>query len=69
MNNEMAYLLGMIYGNGEINNAFGRTSISIEIPHKKLETEDFHNVKIYQPRRKTPSFSYGDIRRTLRFEF
>ena len=47
MNNEMAYLLGMIYGNGEINNAFGRTSISIEIPHKKLETEDFHNVKIY----------------------
>lgn len=47
MNNEMAYLLGMIYGNGEINNTFGRTSISIEIPHKKLETEDFHNVKIY----------------------
>lgn len=47
MNNEMAYLLGMIYGNGEINNYSGMTSVSIEIPHKKLETEKFHDVKIY----------------------
>ena len=44
MNNEMAYLLGMICGNGEINNRFGKTIVSIEIPHKKLETEDFHDV-------------------------
>lgn len=43
----MAYLLGMIYGNGEINNSFGVPRISIEIPHKKIQTEDFHDVAIY----------------------
>lgn len=47
MNNEMAYLLGMITGNGEIQRGATETTISIEIPHKKLETEFQHNVGIY----------------------
>lgn len=59
MNNEMAYLLGMICGNGEINNNSGNPIISIEIPHKKLQTEDFHDVKIYV------KASIADIRKVL----
>ncbi len=47
MNVEMAYLLGMITGNGEIQRGPTETTISIEIPHKKLETEFQHNVGIY----------------------
>ena len=47
MNIEMAYLLGMICGNGEIQRNNSETIVSIELPHKKLETEDFHDVKLY----------------------
>ena len=47
MNTEMAYLLGMICGNGEIQRTSVNTVISIEIPHKKLETEEVHDVKLY----------------------
>lgn len=47
MNVEMAYLLGMVTGNGEIQRRTTETIISIEIPHKKLETEFQHNVGIY----------------------
>lgn len=47
MNTEMAYLLGMVCGNGEVKRGSSETTISIEIPHKKLETEDFHDVKLY----------------------
>lgn len=47
MNTEMAYLLGMVSGNGEVKRGSSETTISIEIPHKKLETEDFHDVKLY----------------------
>lgn len=47
MNTEMAYLLGMVSGNGEIIRGSSETTISIEIPHKKLETEEFHDVKLY----------------------
>lgn len=47
MNAEMSYLLGMICGNGEIQRNSLYTIISISIPHKKLETEDFHDVKLY----------------------
>lgn len=47
MNNEMAYLLGMIVGNGEIQRGYTETTISIEIPHKKMETEFQRNVGIY----------------------
>ena len=47
MNVEMAYLLGMICGNGEIQRTSVNTIISIDIPHKKLETEEIHDVKLY----------------------
>ncbi|WP_251353581.1 hypothetical protein [Hominisplanchenecus murintestinalis] len=47
MNNEMAYLLGMITGNGEIQRGLNETTIVIEIPHKKLETEFEKDVSIY----------------------
>lgn len=47
MNVEMAYLLGMITGNGEIQRGATDTTISIDIPHKKLETEFQHDVGIY----------------------
>ncbi len=47
MNNEMAYLLGMILGNGEIQYKSKETIVSIDIPHKNLRTEDDKDVKIY----------------------
>ena len=47
MNNEMAYLLGMICGNGEIKRGNSETIFSIEIPHKKLATEEHHDIKLY----------------------
>lgn len=36
MNTEMAYLLGMITGNGEIQRGMTATTISIDVPHKKV---------------------------------
>lgn len=59
MNTEMAYLLGMVSGNGEIKRGTSETTISIEIPHKKLETEEFHDVKLYV------KASLADIRNIL----
>jgi len=47
MNNEMAYLLGMICGNAEIKRGTSETIFSIEIPHKKLATEEHHDIKLY----------------------
>lgn len=47
MNNEMAYLLGMITGNGEIQRRAHETTIVIDIPHKKLETEFQKDVSVY----------------------
>ena len=47
MNVQMAYLLGMITGNGEIQRGATQTTIVIEIPHKKLETEFQKDVAIY----------------------
>lgn len=47
MNVEMAYLLGMVTGNGIIQRGVTDTTISIEIPHKKLETEFQNDVGIY----------------------
>lgn len=47
MNKEMAYLLGMICGNGEIQRGFIDTTVSVEIPHKKLATENNNDVRIY----------------------
>lgn len=59
MNNEMAYLLGMITGNGEIQRGVNETTIVIEIPHKKLETEFQRDVGIYV------KASVTDIRQVL----
>lgn len=59
MNNEMAYLLGMITGNGEIQRGTRDTTIVIEIPHKKLETEFQRDVGIYV------KASITDIRQVL----
>lgn len=47
MNTEMAYLLGMITGNGEVQRGSTLTTISIEIPHKKLKTEFQNDVGVY----------------------
>lgn len=47
MNREMSYLLGMICGNGEVRRGASETTISIEIPHKKLATENNNDVRIY----------------------
>lgn len=55
----MAYLLGMITGNGEIQRGSKDTTIVIEIPHKKLETEFKKDVGIYV------KASITDIRQVL----
>lgn len=47
MNSEMAYMLGMICGNGQIQRGASETTVSVEIPHKKLQTEDMNDVAIY----------------------
>ena len=47
MNTEMAYLLGMILGNGEIQRDNSETRITIDIPHKNLYTDDLKDVRVY----------------------
>lgn len=47
MNNEMAYLLGMILGNGEIQQGTSSTTVTIDIPFKNLYTDDLKDVAIY----------------------
>lgn len=47
MNTQMAYLLGMIVGNGNVQRSMNDTTIVIEIPHKKLETEFLKDVGVY----------------------
>ncbi len=47
MNVEMAYLLGMIFGNGEIQRGATSTRVTIDIPYKNLYTEDKKDVAIY----------------------
>lgn len=47
MNVQMAYLLGMIVGNGEISRDNFNTTISISIPHKIQYTFDKKNIPIY----------------------
>ena len=39
MNAQMAYLLGMVLGNGEIQRNATETTITIEIPHKNLQDD------------------------------
>ena len=43
----MAYLLGMVTGNGTIQRGATETTILIDIPHKKMETEFQKDVGIY----------------------
>ena len=47
MGNEMAYLIGMILGNGEIQQGRTETVVTIEIPHKNLQTDSNQDVQIY----------------------
>lgn len=47
MDIRMAYLLGMVCGNGEVRVSNHDTTVSIEIPHKKQLTEVDQDVKIY----------------------
>jgi len=48
MNEQMAYLIGMIYGNGEIQRDRVNTTIAIRIPHKILETDyDRMPISVY----------------------
>ncbi len=47
MNLEMAYLLGMVCGNGTIKRGSFETTVSIDIPHKKLQTDDIADIKLY----------------------
>lgn len=47
MNVEMAYLTGMILGNGEIQRGVKETTITIDIPYKNLYTDDLKDVAVY----------------------
>ncbi len=47
MNVEMAYLVGLILGNGEIQRDSKKTNITIDIPHKNSYTEDKKDIAIY----------------------
>ncbi len=47
MNVEMAYLVGLILGNGEIQRGSKETTITIDIPYKNLYTDDLKDVSIY----------------------
>jgi hypothetical protein len=47
MNTQMAYVLGMILGNGEIQRGAESTTITIDIPHKNLKDDDGREVVVY----------------------
>ncbi len=47
MNNQMAYLIGMILGNGEIQRNSNNTTVTIEIPHKNLKDDEGLEVSVY----------------------
>ncbi len=47
MNSEMAYLVGMILGNGEIQRNHNETTITIEIPHKNLTDDEGLEIDVY----------------------
>lgn len=47
MNLEMAYMLGMILGNGEIQQNSTTTTVTIDIPYKNLYTDDLKDVAVY----------------------
>ena len=47
MNVQMAYLLGMVLGNGEIQRELDTTKVTIEIPHKNLKDDNGLDVQVY----------------------
>jgi len=47
MNTEMAYLIGMVLGNGEIQRTERETTVTIDIPYKNLYTDDMKDVSVY----------------------
>ena len=47
MNAQMAYLLGMILGNGEIQRNQSNTTVTIEIPHKNLRDDEGLETSVY----------------------
>ena len=47
MNTQMAYLIGMILGNGEVQRKSNQTTITIELPHKNLKDDEGREVSIY----------------------
>lgn len=47
MNPEMAYLLGMILGNGEIQRGHTETTVTIDIPHKNIKDDAGRDVRVY----------------------
>lgn len=47
MNTQMAYLIGMILGNGEVQRGNHDTTITIDIPHKNLLDDEGREVAIY----------------------
>jgi hypothetical protein len=47
MNVEMSYLIGLILGNGEIQQGQKETTITVDIPYKNLYTDDFRDVSVY----------------------
>lgn len=47
MNAQMAYLVGMILGNGEVQRGKDETTITIDIPHKNLLDDEGREVAVY----------------------
>lgn len=47
MNVDMAYLLGLILGNGEVQRDIESTNITIDFPYKNLYTDDQKDVEVY----------------------
>lgn len=47
MNCQMAYLIGMVLGNGEVQRDTHNTTVTIEIPHKNLRNDEGLEVSIY----------------------
>ena len=47
MNAQMAYLLGMILGNGEVQRGNEETTITIDMPHKNLIDDEGREVTVY----------------------
>lgn len=47
MNVQMAYLIGMILGNGEIQRGNNTTTVTVDIPHKNLLDDEGREVMVY----------------------